>query len=122
MTVNPLVLGCAVPRVGGGASVPLAVGLLLTRPLAAADDVVGLALHVHVTEHLALGTHQVLHTPGHALVVGGARGGVSLGNPLHVTRAPVRETRLTFWPEVEEYMMAFVNCVSFTLYLRPVRL
>ena len=99
--VYPLVLGCAVPRGRGGVRVPLAVCLLLARPLAAADDVAGLALHVHVTEHLAPGADLVLHAARHALVVGGARGGVSLRYPLQVTRAPVRETRLTFRSGVE---------------------
>ena len=59
--VYPLVLWSAVPRVSSGASVPPTVGLLLARPLAAADDVAGLALHVHVAEHLAPRAHLVLH-------------------------------------------------------------
>ena len=99
--VYPLVLGSAVPWVSSGASVPPAVGFLLARPLAAADDVAGLALHVHVAEHLAPGAHLVLHAAGHALVVGGARVGVSLRYPLEVTGASVWETRFTFWPRVE---------------------
>ena len=94
--VYPLVLWSAVPRVSSGASVPPAVGLLLARPLATADDVAGLALHVHVAEHLAPGAHLVLHAARHALVVGGARVGVSLRYPLEITRASVWETRLTF--------------------------